>query len=262
MRLSGRDHRRRDEAAGEAEQSDERPMAQRQADGDEGERRQHRESDGGLHQVIERDRREQTGIERGDARSRQRLSDGRRFAPHEVAGDQQRNPEQENKHDLHAGAQQSFFDRIFDQEEAGERDAGAAEPDEAARAQPLLEPARRRLDRGAQRRRGRGRLRCNDGSGFDRRCGGDRRFRLGRFNRRRDRFRRRLDRMRRAVRRVVGNGAAILQVPQLAAQQRKLLFEALGRAKGGDGERRNHEDEENPAREQDQSPQRPEQVQR
>ena len=64
------------------------------------------------------------------------------------------------------------------------------------------------------------------------------------------------------MRRVVGNGAAILQVPQLAAQQRKLLFEALGRAKGEDRERRDHEDEENPAREQDQSPQRPEQVQR
>ena len=243
-------------------QPDERPVAQRQADGEEGERCQDHERQRGRHQVIERHRREQAGIQRGNAGGRERLTDGDGLPPHEIAADQQRNAQQDAKHDTHAGTQQALVDRIFDQEEARERDAGAAEPDEAARAQPLLEPARRRLDRGAQRRRGRGRLRREDGSGFDRRCGGDRRFRLGRFNRRRDGFRRRLDRMRRAVRHVVGNGAAILQVPQLAAQQRKLLFEPLGRAKGGDGERRNHEDEENPAREQDQSPQRPEEVQR
>ena len=126
MRLSGRDHRRRDEAAGEADQPDERPMPQRQADGDERDRHQDHECQGGLHKVVERDRREQAGIERGDARRRQRLPDGGGLAPHEIAADQQRDAQHNPEHDPHARAQQALVDRIFDQEEAGQRDAGAA----------------------------------------------------------------------------------------------------------------------------------------
>jgi hypothetical protein len=55
---------------------------------------------------------------------------------------------------------------------------------------------------------------------------------------------------------------AVAQVPQFLTQEGELVLQALGGAKGGDGERRQHEDEENPAREQDQSPQRLEEVQR
>ena len=63
--------------------------------------------------------------------------------------------------------------------------------------------------------------------------------------------------------RQVGRGlATVSQVPQFMTQEGELVFQALGRAEGGDGEPRHHEDEENPAREQDQSPQWPEEVQR
>ena len=103
----------------------------------------------GCYKVIERDRREQAGIERGDARRRQRLPDGGGLAPHEIAADQQRDAEQDAEDNPHAGAEQALVDRILDQEEAGQRDAGAAEPDESARAQPLLQSTRRWLDGGA-----------------------------------------------------------------------------------------------------------------
>jgi hypothetical protein len=68
--------------------------------------------------------------------------------PHEVATGQQRDAQQDAEDDAHAGTEQALVDRILDQEDDRQSDTGATEPNETARAQPLLEPARRRLDRG------------------------------------------------------------------------------------------------------------------
>ena len=76
MRLSSQDHRRRDEAASEADQPDEQagcsdsPMATKVS------ATRITNAKGGLYEVVERNRREQAGIERGNAGRRQRLPDG------------------------------------------------------------------------------------------------------------------------------------------------------------------------------------------
>ena len=83
-----------------------------------------------------------------------------------IGADQQGDAEQDAERDARRRAQQALVDRILDQERAGQRHAGAAQPDEAARAQPLLEPARRRLGGRAQSC-GMGRFGCgsSDGTG-------------------------------------------------------------------------------------------------
>ncbi len=206
--------------------------------------------------MIERDRREQAGIEVGNAGSRQRLSDGGGFPAHEIAGNQQRDTEQDAERNAHAGTEQALVDRVFDEERARQRDAGSPQPDEAARAQPLLEAARRRL---AERTRwGQRRLRfrlwrrgLQDRLWRNRRLG---QYRLRHRNGRHRRLRRLFYRMRGAMWHVDRRLLAVAQATELKSQEGKFALQAPGRAKRGDAERGHDQHEENPAGDQDQSP--------
>ena len=137
-----------DEAADEGQRRHQDAVAQRQADGEGGERRG---TAAGRHlgdHLVERHRREQRAVEGSDPGGGQRLGDPVIAAAHPLGAADQGEAEQRRQDHPDLGREVSLLDRVAHEEDRRERQGDRADPQEGARAQALLPtdrvPARRR----------------------------------------------------------------------------------------------------------------------
>ena len=142
-----------DEAADEGQRRHQDAVAQRQADGEGGERRGTAACrDLGDH-LVERHRREQRAVERSDAGGGQRLGDPVVAAAHPLGAADQGEAEQRGQDHPDLGREVSLFDRVAHEEDRRERQGDRADPQEGARAQALLPTDRYRFGNGCRQRR-------------------------------------------------------------------------------------------------------------
>ena len=194
VRLAGRNQQRRDEGADQAERGQRRAVQQRRGERRQRHHAEQHEGEGGIEEAVKAVGRVDGGKGAGGAGRGQDArhvrarhagkSAGQFVAAGPFAGCDEGGREQPAEEQPHAGPDQAGLDRIFDEEDAAERERHAADPDGPAGAELFFEALGGLLvGRGRRRRRWRWRRsRCGGARGFGCRLRRARRLGFDRFD--------------------------------------------------------------------------------